>query len=207
MHPSVEQLDVLKELMNIGVGRGAQVLNTMLQSHIQLLVPYIKILSPEDLKNELDEQGNLRLAAVNLGFKGNLTGNAQLLFPSECASKLVAALTGDGADDMDLDSIRAGTLCEIGNIVINAVMGTISNELKVHLDYSVPSYLEGGIGPLLPKSKTGNKAIILLARTKFDVRELEIEGDMIIFLELGSFDTLLSAINDYANNDETDVNG
>lgn len=202
MLPSSEHIDVLKELMNIGVGRGAHVLNTMLHSHIRLQVPFIKVVSPEELKNELEINNEVHLAAVNLGFNGNLSGNAQLLFTSECASKLVSVLTGDDSNDMDLDSVRAGTLCEIGNIVINAVMGTISNYLKMHLDYAVPSYIEGGLGPLLPKSKSDEPTIILLARTKFDVEALEIEGDMLIFLELGAFDILLNNVQEYIQREE-----
>lgn len=207
MMPSNEHIDVLKELMNIGVGRGAHVLNTMLQSHIRLQVPFIKVVSPEQLKDELEIHNEVHLAAVNLGFNGNLSGNAQLLFNSECASKLVAVLTGDESDDMDLDSIRAGTLCEIGNIVINAVMGTISNQLQMHLDYAVPSYIEGGIGPFLPKSKKDERTIILLARTKFDVEALEIEGDMLIFLELGAFDKLLKSVQEFIEREEATFNG
>ncbi len=202
MLPSNEHIDVLKELMNIGVGRGAHVLNTMLQSHIRLQVPFIKVVSPDDLKSELEFNNEIHLAAVNLGFNGNLSGNAQLLFTSECASKLVSVLTGDESDDLDLDSVRAGTLCEIGNIVINAVMGTISNQLLMHLDYSVPSYIEGGLGPLLPKAKAGEKTIILLARTKFEVEALEIEGDMLIFLELGAFDKLLISVQNFIEREE-----
>ncbi len=41
MNISDEQLDTIKELFNIGVGRAAQTLSTMLNSFIQLEVPTV----------------------------------------------------------------------------------------------------------------------------------------------------------------------
>ena len=50
---SHEQLEAIKELCNIGVGKGASVLNTMLSCHITLSVPHVKIVSQNDFKEEL----------------------------------------------------------------------------------------------------------------------------------------------------------
>jgi chemotaxis protein CheY-P-specific phosphatase CheC len=48
MKTSPEQLDALRELINIGIGRAAGVLNEMLSAHIQLYVPDVEILSAEE---------------------------------------------------------------------------------------------------------------------------------------------------------------
>ena len=150
MKCAADKIEVLKEMINIGVGRVADLLNTMLCSHIRLEVPSLKILSSDELETELCKCGNERLSCINLPFKGDVIGVAELVFPAESASKFVIALTGEEADNIDMDSIRAGTLSEVGNIVLNAVMGTISNLLGFKLRYSVPSYTEGNFNSLLP---------------------------------------------------------
>ncbi|MDY6964444.1 MAG: chemotaxis protein CheC [Halobacteriota archaeon] len=193
MQPTDKQIDALRELINIGVGHGADVLNTMLNSHIQLQVPYIKVLSPDELQREMETNTENRLASVKLGFKGDTSGTAELIFPAESASKLITAFTGDEGDDLNLDSIRAGTLNEVGNIVLNTVVGSISNILKFNLKYSVPSYVEGDSTNLLPP-EIGSDTVILLARTRFLIEELKIEGDVALFFELSSFDMLLEAV-------------
>lgn len=198
MSPLDKQIDVLKELINIGVGRGANVLNTMLHSHIRLQVPFVSILSSAELRQKMEIHSGKRLSAVNLTFKGSFSGIAELIFPSESASKLVTAFTGEGAGVEDLDSIRAGTLCEIGNIVLNALLGSISNLLQLHLNYSVPNYVEGNIDNLLPPHQVSSSSVILLARTRFTIEELEIDGDFVLFLEVGSFDKLLASINAFS---------
>jgi len=47
------QTDALKELINIGVGNGAEVLNQMFDSHIELNVPDIHILKPSEVSSYL----------------------------------------------------------------------------------------------------------------------------------------------------------
>ncbi len=195
MSPTDLQLDSLSELINIGVGRSADVLNTMLNAHIELQVPYVKILKSENFKNELEVLGSDPLSAVHLAFKGKFSGTAQLIFPSATAAKLITAVTGEDAGNESLDEIRSGTLCEIGNIVMNGLIGTISNILKMHLKFSVPTYMEGKIENIT--SAVGNFASdteILLARTHFAVRELKIEGEIVVFFETGALDALLTAV-------------
>ncbi|MCP4691510.1 MAG: chemotaxis protein CheC [Desulfobacterales bacterium] len=200
MKPTDQQLEGLKELINIGVGQGASVLNTMLRSHIRLQVPTLKLLSAHEFKEELAEYGWKDVSLVNLGFKGNFSGSTQLIFPSDSASKLITTLTGEVEID-DLDSIRAGTFSEIGNVVLNGVMGSISNILKFHLNYNVPNYMEGGVDDLFSKTFKNPDNIMLLARTRFVVEALSIDGDILLFFDIEIFDKLLQEIDELANPD------
>jgi chemotaxis protein CheC len=195
MNPTALQLDALLELINIGVGRSADVLNTMLNSHIDLQVPFVKILLADDFRKEIEALGSDSLAAVHLAFKGTFSGTAQLIFPAATASKLVTTVTGEEVKSESLDEIRSGTLCEIGNVVLNGLMGSISNVLKMHLNYNVPTYMEGKVEKMMAISgDTGSNTKILLARTRFTIRDLKIEGDIIVFFETGALDALLIEI-------------
>jgi chemotaxis protein CheC len=190
-----EQLDILKELINIGVGRAAGVLSEMVSSRISLQVPYINMLSPSELKQKMEQLGNYRISAVRLGFKGPFSGSAALVFPPDSASKLVSVLTNEESGSLDLDSVRIGTLSEIGNIVLNGVMGSIANVLKQRINYSLPNYFEDNIIDFLMTPKPDPDAIILMAHTRFIIEHLHIEGDIFLIFEVGSLDSLLSGIN------------
>lgn len=194
MHLTNEQIDALKELVNIGVGRAASVLNEMVEARIFLQIPFIKVLSHENLKQELEGRFDEDyLAAVRLGFTGAFCGAAELVFPTDSASTLVAILTGEEPGTPDLDALRIGTLSEVGNIVINGVLGSISNVLRQHMDYTVPTYVEDTIENLVMTDGAGNVAI-LLAQARFTIEQLQIVGDIILLFELKSFDVLLEAI-------------
>lgn len=194
MNLTASHIDALKELINIGVGKAAGVLSEMVNCHIRLQVPFIKILTPQALKSEMEELGRYRVAAVKLSFKGPFAGSAALVFPPDSASKLVSVLTGEEPGTPDLDSVRVGTLNEVGNIVINGVMGSISNVLKQHINYSLPNYIEDNIDNLLTSNESETNKTVLLARTRFTIEQLHIEGDIILIFEVGSFDVLLTAI-------------
>lgn len=189
-----KQNDVLKEMINIGIGKGAEILNAILATHIKLEVPFVRVLSQSEFEHDIKKNKVDTLAAVNLSFKGDITGNVELVFPKESASNLVAALTGEDPSSIDLDSIRTGTLSEIGNVVINAVIGSISNLLNFNLTYSAPSYLEGNYEKLSMVIRTGSNSIILQARARFIIDMLAVVGDIVLFLELDSLDKIFSII-------------
>ncbi|HAG82857.1 MAG TPA: chemotaxis protein CheC [Cyanobacteria bacterium UBA12227] len=195
MKLTIDQIDALKELINIGVGQAAGMLNEMIEFPIRLQIPEIRLLSPLELQNELKERmGKDPLSAVQLGFSGSFTGSAQLVFPTESAATLVSVLTGETLESPDLDSIKISTISEVGNIVVNGVMGSIGNVLNRPLDYAVPTYAEEKIEHLLPISQSHDDATVLLAQAHFNIEELQVQGDIVLFFDVGSFEVLLEAI-------------
>jgi chemotaxis protein CheC len=196
MNVTADQLDALQELINIGVGRAASLLNEMVDSHIRLEIPFVKVLTASEAYQELETRlDHDSLAAVRLGFTGSFYGTAGLIFPTESASTLVAVLTGEEPGSPDLDAVKIGTLSEIGNIVINGVMGSISNVLKQHMNYTLPVYLEDTIDNLLLSTNVSNSKIIL-AQARFTIEQLEIIGDIILVFEVGTFDALMNLIDE-----------
>lgn len=188
------QIDALKELINIGVGRASGVLSSMIDCRISLEVPAIKIITLSELGEEVGRIGQGQLSAVKLGFKGSFTGTAALVFPPDSAAKLVSLLVREETDTPDLDAVRVGTLNEIGNIVINGVMGSVSNVLRQHIDYSLPAYVEDSLEHMLAAGASGTDFLILLAHTRFTVEEFMIEGNIVLVFESKSFGALIAAI-------------
>jgi chemotaxis protein CheC len=188
------QIDALQELINIGIGQAANLLNEMVESRIMLEVPTIQILNPVSLQQLLLQRfDGERLAAVRQAFKGSFNGTAELMFPRQSASTLVAVLTGEALDSPDLDVVKIGTLSEIGNIVINGVLGTISNLLASHLEFSLPIYVEDSVTNIV-QSYNFRDSTVILAQARFKVEQLEIIGDIVLIFEVTSFDALIEAI-------------
>ncbi|MCP4253627.1 MAG: chemotaxis protein CheC [Candidatus Scalindua sp.] len=195
---SSDQLDALKEMIGVGMGKAAGMLNEMLESHIELKVPSLSIIKSKDLNcnSVCAELGGDQLTSVSLGFQGSYKGNSTLVFPEESAVKLVAALTNEEPGSTGLDSVMAGTMSEVGNIVINGVMGSIGNYLKDTVEYSLPNYLEGKLTDLLGVEEFLEETYILLAETTFKVQNLQVEGSIFVVFEYDSFGNILSEIND-----------
>ncbi len=195
MKMTPDQIDLLKELINIGIGRAAGILNTMLHSRVLLQVPFIEAITPSALEEKQQGMGKETLSSVQLAFKGPFSGTASLVFPAESAAKLIGVLTDDELSPLDLDSIRAGTLAEVGNIVLNGVMGVISNEIEQRIYYSVPKYVENPIQVLLAPNDLNLDAMVIWVQAQFTIEQHQINGDIILLFEVGSFDMLLAALN------------
>lgn len=196
--PSDFQLDALKEIVNTGVGRAAASLNDLLESHIELEVPSVTLFQLEDLDRDLHGFTGVDISCVQLDFHGSFAGTAALVFPPQSAAKLVAALTGEDPGGPSLNAVMAGTLNEVGNILINGVIGTIGNILAKPFDFSLPNYVEGKLEELLCLGKKTVDPTVLLIRTSFRVQELQIEGNIFLIFELGSFDALFAAIGNFS---------
>ncbi len=197
MNMTPEQIDALKELINIGVGRAAGMLNQMVNIRVHLKVPFVRVLMLSNLVSELEELGSENLSTVKLNFKEGFSGTAALIFPTVSASNLVAVLTGEKVGSLDLDSVRAGTLKEVGNIMINGIMGSIGNVLKFRINYSIPSYAENTIKQLISLNENNKNKAVVLARTRFILYEHQVEGDIILFFDMASFDKLSNSINTF----------
>lgn len=200
MTPKDAAYEALAELISIGVGRAAEVLNSMLGSHVRLSAPSLRVMSPADLAGALTSKGEGSLSAVEMDFSGEFSGSAELVFASQDAGKLVDCITAGIVlpGEEDRESIRAGTLCEVGNIVINAILGTIANVIHAELQYSVPLYLQGRPEALLLDASLG-AGVILLVNTCFQVESIEVDGDIVVFLSLESFGNLETALGCFIN--------
>ena len=138
--------DILTEMFNIGVGRAASMLSEIIQKTIQLSVPKIEIINLNDEKVELMDclpkvlDGTLMVSSIS--FEEKLTGKANLIFPAKkmrtfinlCLNKA----DGDDSIDLNFTDIDFDVIKEIGNIILNCIIGEIGNRLDVQFDYTLP---------------------------------------------------------------------
>ena len=198
MNIDEDSVDAIRELINIGVGRAAGLLNEMTGTHIRLMVPEVRILRYADLVSENRILEHDRLSAVTLKFEGSFSGISMLLFPPDSAAILITALTGEEIRAPDLDALRIETLNEVGNIVNNAVMGSITNVLNERLTYSMPTYLEGSIAQILGNRRAIDYDWVILAISQFSLADLQVVGTILMIFEIGSLDSLVKRLQDAA---------
>ena len=195
MQLTPEQLDALKELLNIGVGRAAGSLNEMLEKPIRLHIPSIRIGPIEELRQEIKSDIPGLQASVQLPFRGSFSGSTCLLFPTQSAGSLVTVLTGEYADQDSLNSLKEATLTEIGNIVLNGVMGSLTNVLQQQITYSVPFYEETSIDQLTQRTTSDTPDIVLWAQTRFTIEGYNLSGDILLLMGIQDLGYLLQAVN------------
>jgi chemotaxis protein CheC len=186
-----DQDDILSELLNIGMGKAASQLNDMLERPVIIKVPNIKLIRASKLRDEeVKLQFDKFISAVSMDFGGFISGKTALVFPPKSAQNLVEALTGEEPGTPEMDSVTVETLSEIGNIVINSVMGSLSNSIGQCLEYSPPNYTEDSLSHVAVSNINDSDQVILLAEVAFSISNLEISGEVILTFGMGSLDKL-----------------
>lgn len=189
-----KQLDALNEILNIGVGKAASMLNELVDSHVTLDVPELQIVNTqEEVVNLISKFGISLYSAVKINFEGGFTGVGELLFPQSSAVKLFEVVTGEQHGTEEINTISASTITEIGNIVLSGIMAELSNILKVHMDFSVPTYKEEYIEKLLG-IKESDYDIILFANIGFIIEKLKIDGNIFLIFKSKAYEALMSAL-------------
>ncbi len=190
-------IDIISELVNIGMGKSANTLNQMMETHIILGIPHFKVTTYDQVQKELGFFADEIFTSINMNFSNGMNGVAQLVFPEPSASELVNIFVGKFEEETDLDALRISALTEIGNIIINTIIGTISNYLETDLAYSLPRYSEGNIGKILTEKEIAKDHIVLLCHTDFNTAEHNVSGNFILYFEIDNFDNFLRILDNY----------
>lgn len=190
-----EQLDALTEIVNIGVGRGAASLHSLVDQKIELRVPRVRVCDLTELQAVLDRGEEPVDTSVVQGFYGAITGRAMLAFPRKSGVELAKLLAEDDTDAEALEFDLAGILEEIGNIVLNGVLGSLANVFADDFQYSVPELCMGSASQALTRDVSapamGSRPTCLLADARFELAESRIGGSLLLAFNSGELSTLL----------------
>jgi chemotaxis protein CheC len=182
-------LDGVRELITIGVGRAAGMLNQLTGAHVSLHVPDVHI--HETTSDNAD--GNLSKESssqVSLHYTGLLTGSTVLVIPHSSALNLVTIMTGEDQTLAEMDALRIETLLEVGNIIISALMSSLASHMDTRFSFRFPIYHDGTIDTLILDALFCQFETRIDAGITFEVQNKRIEGALVILLTTGSFDLL-----------------
>lgn len=190
-------LDALAEILNIGSGRAAASLSELVGERIELSSS-VNVCTMADLTEALAKSDEPVETAVIQDFSGDIGGRALLAFPRASGVKLAKLISGLNSPHEEHDEHISSVLEELGNIVLNCVLGTMGNEANVDLSYSVPKLSVGNAidSNLLIKTPgvLANELQLVLADTRFRVVNTGVTGSLILVFEFGSLRTMLDAV-------------
>lgn len=206
MHALTEdQLDTLREVVNVGVGRAAAALYTLIGDEVALAVPDVEFLSRQEAILRIHSLVSGDLSGVRQSMRGHLTGDALLLFSMNNSLELAKLMLHRDIDESEFEDMVAEVFSEMGNIIINAGLGAIVNMLELELNIGLPEYQYGGIDEIMTRSQSANysNSNIMLLRVRFSLRSHEIDGYIMFLLDLAGqmnlFTRVEKLLNRYAN--------
>lgn len=192
------QLDALTELVNVGVARAATSLRKMIDRQVLLSVPAVEVVTRKTASALIGQRESQSLVGIRQNFEGVLAGNAVLIFPESNASALVRVIVGEESDDGDIPDMEDAVLSETGNIILNACLGSIANQLREPLKMSLPLVRRGASVTLI-ESEDGvdDEGFVLFVYIDFAVTARDIRGYLALVMDLTSLVVLRRLISEF----------
>ena len=180
--------DFLSEIFNIGVGNAAASLSLMVNQPIKLSVPELTFLSSEDLIELLGRQD--LLCSVSQKMSGPFTAQSLLLFPEYDSLEIVRKMLGEHLSDESIAELQNEAMSEIGNIVLNACIGSLSQTLGENFKIDLPEFERSTPGVILESKNLDTRELILFIRIELTLSESKISGYLAFLLGFESFSVL-----------------
>ena len=202
MQISATQHDALVELLNIGFGRAGASLSKLTGHRVLLEVPHVAIRPLDQLNATLEELVKDEVASVHQVFSGPVAGDALLMLDPAAAASLKQLLTDEPPLPLAVDASGREVLTEVGNVLLNACIGTFGNLLKVPVAFSVPEIDVASLHLVLQRLTAAGDALryALVITSGFRLRESEVTGYVVIILTVQSLTRLLIALEAWEKN-------
>lgn len=199
MKPALSQLeeDVLSEIFNIGVGKAAAALSQLAREEVTLSVPRVIMMQHLDASKWITKELDSSINAVHQMYSGDFTGNAMLMIPQAQSLNLVRTLLAQSAINENLTEIEEEALLEIGNIILNACFGTVSNLLQLDVEISIPELKQGKAEQLVPFANAQQWALLL--EIKFELKTQAVSGFLSFMMDHPSLHQITTATKSYLN--------
>lgn len=193
------QLDVLREIGNIGSGNAVTALAKIINRKVDMDVPRVKILEFNKV-NEILGEPELIVAGILLNVSGDLTGSILFVLDEQSARILVNMLFNKQMDVKNphpFEEIEISALKEIGNILTGSYLSAISMLTGLRITYSVPDIAVDMAGailsvPAIEFAKLGDT--VLYIETEFSEGDKKVFGDFFLIPDLDSYEVLLRAL-------------
>jgi chemotaxis protein CheC len=186
----IDAIDIIREIVNIGIGEAASSLSELVKDRVYINVPDIQIMDfadvPAYIQSEMEALGIL----ISQDFHGLIDGKVLLTYSRECSISLVNSLYGITKDIASLTNTDIATLQEVGNIIIVSCISAISNIIEGRLNFTIPQVTmgvsSGYLQDLVKDLEEFEKCIII--KNQITIRGNDIRGYIFILLTFRAFD-------------------
>lgn len=191
------QMDVLKEIGNIGAGNAVTSLAKMIDKKVDMAVPKARILG-FDKVNQILGGEEMLVVGILLSVTGDITGNMMFILDIHAARQLVNILldTKDN-DSIEFNEFELSALKEIGNILTASYLSALAGLTNLRILPSVPQLAIDMAGailsvPAIEFGKVGDS--VLYIETEFSEGTTKVFGDFLLIPDVESYEVLLKAL-------------
>lgn len=192
------ELDILREIGNIGAGNATTALSQMINKRIDMGIPVVRITDFTELAEVLGGPEN-PIVGILLAVEGQINGMMMFILEQASAHVLINMLMGreieafEAFSEMDMSALK-----EIGNIIAGAYLSSLSSLTNLKIIASVPYMAIDMAGailsvPAIEFGKIGDKALLIQTDFGEDGKQ-NLYGYFILIPDMPSYKTILESL-------------
>lgn len=194
-----DQLDLLKEVFNLGVGRAAASLSTLADNKYEVLLslPNVQIISIAEMVKILEVESNNKITTVSQAYSGSFNGTAHMIYSHVSSLRLVSLMLDSKVPEDRISELEKDALMEIGNVLINACLSSLGKMFNEEIETDLPKIVSGTPCAVFTDINPNLSEQVAFIRSEFCIKEENLKGYISLFLETGNFIKLLDLIDKY----------
>lgn len=201
-HVEAEELDVFKEIGNIGAGNAATALAGILNVQITMEIPEVQIVPFNNIVNILNGPETL-VVGLLVDMSGDLNGYILLILEMGDAYEMASMATGQkGIVPADhstivLNEMETSALNEIANILVGSYLSAICSMTGLNIKPAVPQMAMDMVGAIMSivaieYGKIGESVLFL--KTQFSDVSKDLTGHFFLIPDFDSYKILMNSL-------------
>jgi len=185
--------DLATEMFNLGMNRAAYALSQLTSQTVEIDIPEINVSNFETVANRFPHGD---VCVVLQPIEGALSGTALLIFGDDDSFRIVEQMLGTDFSRETLREMGEDALKEVGNILLNACVGSMANWLSVMFEVGLPEFVEGAISTFFARMGYADTAVALDIKIALRLPRHESQGSLSFVLgpvALRQFKDLMAA--------------
>lgn len=188
------QIDVLKELANIGGGNAATSISSFIDKPVGMSVPRVEILHYEEVFDKIMGEDTM-VNAILMKMIGDARGYFLFVADQRDSYDLINMMIP--SNHPISEGMQVSALKELVNIIVNTYLNAISKIVRVNLLASVPIFTIDMFGAILSSAYMDVQEYddnVLIMNNEFYYNDSKIEGSLYFIPEPGVLPRLFDRI-------------
>ncbi|MCR5672978.1 MAG: chemotaxis protein CheC [Lachnospiraceae bacterium] len=191
------QLDVMREIGNIGAGNACTALSVLLGTTIDMSVPRVQLLGLESTTQLLGGGDNV-VIGLKIEITGDLQGMMLHVVERRFAERIINTFYAKEITNISsLDEMDSSVLNEMANITSGAYANSIATLTSLFVNIGTPNQIPGSVSDIMKlplKDGVKENEQVLVVDEMFTIDDEHISSNMILALEKESLETLFSRL-------------
>ena len=193
--------DIIREVINIGIGDAAASLSELVKSQVIIRMPDIRIMKAADVPAYIEKEIGTLGVYICQGFDGLIKGKALLSYSKDCSISLLGCLYGQPMGIQSLTQAGIATLQEVGNIIMVSCISTVSDMIDGHIRFAIPDVTvdvsDGYFYELIKELEQLDRAIVV--KNEMTIKGEDIAGYLFVLLSFDDFELVAQRLDKTTN--------